>query len=52
MAGWTWRAFARVAELRGDTAEAEKRHRRSREADAHGPRKERIAAQSPQRDYS
>ena len=38
LAGWTWRAFARVAERRGDNAEAEKRHRRSREAEAHGPR--------------
>jgi class 3 adenylate cyclase/tetratricopeptide (TPR) repeat protein len=41
LAGWTWRAYARVAELRGDHAEAEKRHRRSREAEAHGPRKVR-----------
>jgi len=38
LAGWTWRAFARVAELRGDHAEAERRYRQSREADAHGPR--------------
>jgi len=52
LAGWTWRAFARVAELRGDNAEAEKRYRRSREADAHGPRKAPLAASSPQRDYS
>jgi class 3 adenylate cyclase/tetratricopeptide (TPR) repeat protein len=49
LAGWTWRAFARVAELRGDSAEAEKRYRRSREADAHGPR---MTASTPQRDYS
>jgi class 3 adenylate cyclase/tetratricopeptide (TPR) repeat protein len=40
LAGWTWRAFARVAELRGDNPEAEKRYGRSREAEAHGPRKE------------
>jgi class 3 adenylate cyclase/tetratricopeptide (TPR) repeat protein len=52
LAGWTWRAFARVAELRGDSAEAEKRYRRSREADAHGPRKSPLATSSPQRDYS
>jgi tetratricopeptide (TPR) repeat protein len=35
--GWTWRALAKVAELRGDTAEAEERWRRSREADSRGP---------------
>jgi class 3 adenylate cyclase/tetratricopeptide (TPR) repeat protein len=52
LAGWTWRAFARVAELRGDDAEAEKRYRRSREAEAHGPRKADVAASSGQRDYS
>jgi class 3 adenylate cyclase/tetratricopeptide (TPR) repeat protein len=52
LAGWTWRAYARVAELRGDQAEAEKRHRRSREAEAHGPRKVRLAAASGTRDYS
>jgi tetratricopeptide (TPR) repeat protein len=52
LAGWTWRAFARVAELRGDSAEAEKRHRRSREADAHGPRKARLTGSATQRDYS
>jgi class 3 adenylate cyclase/tetratricopeptide (TPR) repeat protein len=52
LAGWTWRAFARVAELRGDNAEAEKRYRRSSEAEAHGPRKARPAATSGQRDYS
>jgi class 3 adenylate cyclase/tetratricopeptide (TPR) repeat protein len=52
LAGWTWRAYARVAELRGDHAEAEKRHRRSREAEAHGPRKERAASASGTRDYT
>ncbi len=52
LAGWTWRAFARVAELRGDSAEAEKRYRRSREAEAHGPRKERLAGPSTTRDYT
>ena len=52
LGGWTWRAFARVAEMRGDQAEAEKRYRRSQEAEAHGPRKERIAGSSGQRDYS
>ncbi len=35
--GWTWRALARVAELRGDTAEAAERWRRSREAESRGP---------------
>ena len=35
--GWTWRALARVAELRGDRAEAEERWRRSREAESRGP---------------
>ena len=38
LAGWTWRALARVAERRGDVAEAEERWRLSREAQAHGPR--------------
>ena len=52
LAGWTWRAFARVAEMRGDQAEAEKRYRRSQEAEAHGPRKAPAAASSVQRDYS
>jgi len=37
LAGWAWRAFARVAERRGDTEEAEERYRRSREADERGP---------------
>jgi tetratricopeptide (TPR) repeat protein len=35
--GWTWRALAKVAELRGDTAEADERWRRSREAESRGP---------------
>src|SRR2546427_3627348 len=34
---WTWRALAKVAELRGDAAEAEERWRRSREAQSRGP---------------
>jgi class 3 adenylate cyclase/tetratricopeptide (TPR) repeat protein len=38
MQSWTWRALARVAEARGDQAEAERRWRRSREAEARGPR--------------
>lgn len=38
LASWTWRALARVAERRGDEAEAEERLRRSREAEAQGPR--------------
>ena len=36
--GWTWRALAQVSELRGDQAEADERMRRSREAQARGPR--------------
>ena len=52
LAGWTWRAFGRVAELKGDKAEAEKRYRRSQEAEAHGPRKAQAAPSSGQRDYS
>jgi tetratricopeptide (TPR) repeat protein len=36
--GWTWRALARVSERRGDQVEAEERMRRSREAEARGPR--------------
>ncbi len=51
LAGWTWRAFARVAEARGDHAEAEKRYRRSREADAHGPHQVRLAAAPAPRDH-
>jgi class 3 adenylate cyclase/tetratricopeptide (TPR) repeat protein len=39
LASWTWRALARVSELRGDHAEAEERLRRSREAE------ERFAGQ-------
>jgi len=38
LAGWTWRALARVAERRGDATEAEELWRLSREADAQGPR--------------
>lgn len=52
LATWTWRAFARVAERRGDNAEAEKRHRRSREAEAHGPRGSGAAGVQGRRDYS
>jgi class 3 adenylate cyclase/tetratricopeptide (TPR) repeat protein len=35
--GWTWRAMAKVAELRGDAEEAEERWRRSKEAESRGP---------------
>jgi class 3 adenylate cyclase/tetratricopeptide (TPR) repeat protein len=35
--GWTWRALARVAELRGDAAAAEELGRRSKEAESRGP---------------
>ena len=38
LASWTWRALARVSERRGDKAESEQRLRRSREAEAKGPR--------------
>ncbi len=38
LASWTWRALAKVSELRGDQAEAEQRLRRSREAEAQRPR--------------
>ena len=38
LAGWAWRAFARLAERRGDLSEAEERYRRSRAAEALGPR--------------
>jgi class 3 adenylate cyclase/tetratricopeptide (TPR) repeat protein len=38
LAGWTWRALAKVAERRGDVTEAEERWRLAREADAQGPR--------------
>ena len=34
---WTWRALAKVSELRGDQTEAEERLRRSREAASRGP---------------
>jgi tetratricopeptide (TPR) repeat protein len=37
LAGWAWRAFARLAERRGDLEEAAERYRRSREADERGP---------------
>jgi tetratricopeptide (TPR) repeat protein len=35
--GWTWRALAKVAELRGDKVEADEHWRRSREAESRGP---------------
>jgi class 3 adenylate cyclase/tetratricopeptide (TPR) repeat protein len=35
--GWTWRALAKVAELRGDQESAEEHWRRSREAESRGP---------------
>ena len=38
LAGWTWTALARVAERRGDVAEAQERFRRAEEARARGPR--------------
>ena len=38
LAGWTWRALARVAEKRGDLAEAEARFRRAEEEDVRRPR--------------
>jgi class 3 adenylate cyclase/tetratricopeptide (TPR) repeat protein len=38
MGSWTWRALAKVSELRGDEAEAERRWRRSHEARERGPR--------------
>jgi class 3 adenylate cyclase/tetratricopeptide (TPR) repeat protein len=37
LAGWLWRAFARLAERRGDPEAAADRYRRSREADERGP---------------
>ena len=37
LAGWAWRAFARLAERRGDLEEAAERYRRSREEEALGP---------------
>lgn len=38
LAGWAWRAFARLAERQGDLGEAEERYRRSRTEDDLGPR--------------
>jgi tetratricopeptide (TPR) repeat protein len=35
--GWTWRALAKVAELRGDKEAAEEHWRRSKEAESRGP---------------
>jgi tetratricopeptide (TPR) repeat protein len=35
--GWTWRALAKVAELRGDAETAAEHRRRSKEAEARGP---------------
>jgi class 3 adenylate cyclase/tetratricopeptide (TPR) repeat protein len=35
---WTWRALARVSDLRGDVEEAAERRRRSTEAETRGPR--------------
>ena len=35
--GWTWRALAKVAELRGDQAAAEEHWRLSKEAESRGP---------------
>ena len=35
--GWTWRALAKVAELRGDASAAEEHWRRSKEAESRGP---------------
>jgi class 3 adenylate cyclase/tetratricopeptide (TPR) repeat protein len=37
LASWTWRALARVAERRGDQAEAEERFRRAEQAEARRP---------------
>jgi class 3 adenylate cyclase/tetratricopeptide (TPR) repeat protein len=37
LASWAWRAFARLAERRGDLGEATERYQRSREAEAQGP---------------
>jgi tetratricopeptide (TPR) repeat protein len=34
---WTWRALARISELRGDLGQAEERRRRSEEAESVGP---------------
>ncbi len=38
LAGWTWRALAKVAEKRGDHAAAEERWRRAEEEEARRPR--------------
>jgi tetratricopeptide (TPR) repeat protein len=38
LAGWTWRAYAAVAERRGDTSEAAERARRAAEAASRAPR--------------
>ncbi|MGZ8565623.1 MAG: tetratricopeptide repeat protein, partial [Actinomycetota bacterium] len=38
LAGWTWRALAKVAEKRGDQAAAEERWRRAEEEEARRPR--------------
>jgi class 3 adenylate cyclase/tetratricopeptide (TPR) repeat protein len=38
LAGWTWRALAKVAERRGDHAEAEERLRRADEEEARRPK--------------
>jgi class 3 adenylate cyclase/tetratricopeptide (TPR) repeat protein len=38
LASWTWRALARVAERRGDQAEAEERFRRAEQAEARRPK--------------
>jgi class 3 adenylate cyclase/tetratricopeptide (TPR) repeat protein len=37
LAGWTWRALARVSERRGDQAEAEERFQRAKQAEAQSP---------------
>ena len=46
LASWTWRALARVSELRGDHAEAEERLRRSREAEERFQRSREVEAGS------
>ncbi|HEX9124724.1 MAG TPA: AAA family ATPase [Actinomycetota bacterium] len=47
LAGWTWRALARVSELRGDHAEAEERFRRSRDAEEGFRRSQEAGARHP-----
>ena len=37
LAGWTWRALARVAERRGDRAQADERFRRAEQEEARRP---------------